>query len=298
MDNRQFYIKEFDSTYYYNFKADYRFFKFIELYVRTRIFDMKIFRDDMEVIRNTVDTDQLPGYKRLLTEEYWKITDDQFPSVIDGILKDIKDGKIKPIECVKLFAYFSYFIEKNLIDYDIKTMESVFTNGMNIASVTSEYCADAKEELEQIAIENPGEEMQRIIKRFYEINTQLKDRMYTEKTEELFKCIPMKMEVFYDKYAKECKDIPIFKYYDPFQLFQRLSCASNEDIVTIREMLAERAKQNSDLIKLEIENMRKLKMIMDNYIDGKRPTIKTVMIEEFAKELGNVVDKYKNTTVD
>ena len=211
---------------------------------------------------------------------------------------DIKDGKIEPIECVKLFAYFSYFIEKNLIDYDIKTMESVFTNGMNIASVTSEYCADAKEELEQIAIENPGEEMQRIIKRFYEINTQLKDRMYTEKTEELFKCIPMKMEVFYDKYAKECKDIPIFKYYDPFQLFQRLSCASNEDMVTIREMLAERAKQNSDLIKLEIENMRKLKMIMDNYIDGKRPTIKTVMIEEFAKELGNVVDKYKNTTVD
>ena len=298
MDNRQFYIKEFDSTYYYNFKADYRFFKFIELYVRTRIFDMKIFRDDMEVIRNTVDTDQLPGYKRLLTEEYWKITDDQFPSVINGILKDIKDGKIELIECVKLFAYFSYFIEKNLIDYDIKTMESVFTNGMNIASVTSEYCADAKEELEQIAIENPGEEMQRIIKRFFEINTQLKDRMYTEKTEELFKCIPMKMEVFYDKYAKECKDIPIFKYYDPFQLFQRLSCASNEDIVTIREMLAERAKQNSDLIKLEIENMRKLKMIMDNYIDGKRPTIKTVMIEEFAKELGNVVDKYKNTTVD
>lgn len=292
MDNRQFYIKEFDSTYYYNFKADYRFFKFIELYVRTRIFDMKIFRDDMEVIRNTVDTDQLPGYKRLLTEEYWKITDDQFPSVIDGILKDIKDGKIKPIECVKLFAYFSYFIEKNLIDYDIKTMESVFTNGMNIASVTSEYCADAKEELEQIAIENPGEEMQRIIKRFYEINTQLKDRMYTEKTEELFKCIPMKMEVFYDKYAKECKDIPIFKYYDPFQLFQRLSCASNEDMVTIREMLAERAKQNSDLIKLEIENMRKLKMIMDNYIDGKRPTIKTVMIEEFAKELGNILKDY------
>ena len=26
MDNRQFYIKEFDSNYYYNFKADYKFF--------------------------------------------------------------------------------------------------------------------------------------------------------------------------------------------------------------------------------------------------------------------------------
>ena len=29
MDNRQFYIKEFDNNYYYNFKAEYRFFKFI-----------------------------------------------------------------------------------------------------------------------------------------------------------------------------------------------------------------------------------------------------------------------------
>ena len=73
MDNRQFYIKEFDNTYYYNFKSEYRFFKFIEIYVRTRIFDMKTFKKDMETIINTVDTSNLPGYKRLLTEEYWKI---------------------------------------------------------------------------------------------------------------------------------------------------------------------------------------------------------------------------------
>lgn len=79
MDNRQFYIKEFDNNYYYNFKVEYRFFKFIEVYVRTRIFDMKIFKKNMEVIRNTIDTDKLPGHRRLITEEYWKIPDDQFP---------------------------------------------------------------------------------------------------------------------------------------------------------------------------------------------------------------------------
>ena len=78
MDNRQFYIKEFDNNYYYNFKTEYRFFKFIEIYIRTRIFDMKVFKTDMEDIINTVDTDKLPGYKRLLTEEYWKISDDHF----------------------------------------------------------------------------------------------------------------------------------------------------------------------------------------------------------------------------
>ena len=62
MDNRQFYIKEFDNNYYYNFKVEYRFFKFIEMYVRTRIFDMRIFKADMEIIINTVDTDKLQGF--------------------------------------------------------------------------------------------------------------------------------------------------------------------------------------------------------------------------------------------
>lgn len=118
MDNRQFYIKEFDNNYYYNFKAEYRFFKFIEMYVRTRIFNMKVFKENMEVIINTVDTDKLPGYKRLLTEEYWKISDDQFDSIIEEVLDDVKNGRIKPIEIVKIFAYFAYFIKRiNIIRY-------------------------------------------------------------------------------------------------------------------------------------------------------------------------------------
>ena len=79
---------------------------------------------------------------------------------------------------------------------------------------------DAEEELSQIATEDAGPEMNNIIQRFYEINAQLKDKMYREKADELFKCIPMKMELFYDKFAKECNNIPIFKYYDPFQIFQ------------------------------------------------------------------------------
>ena len=293
MDNRQFYIKEFDNTYYYNFKAEYRFFKFIELYVRTRIFDMKTFKENMDVIINTVDTDKLPGYKKLLTEEYWKINDDQFSSVIQQVIDSVNKGEIQPIEIVKLFAYFSYFIEKNLIDYDIKTIESVFLNGMNLASVKSKYFENVDEELQQIETDNMGAEMQNIISRFKTINSQLKDKMYREKAEEVFKYIPMKMEVFYEKFAKECSNIPIFKYYDPFQMFQRISCASNEDIVSIREALAERAKHHKKEIAPEMENIAKIKQIMEDYIDGKRPTIKTVMIEEFAKELGKILDSYK-----
>ena len=295
MDNRQFYIKEFDSNYYYNFKSEYRFFKFIEYYVRTRIFDMRIFKDNMETIRNTVDTENLPAYKRLLTEEYWKISDDEFDKVISDIIEDVKQGNLKLIDNVKIYAYFSYFSKKNLIDYDLKTIKNVFFNGMNLASLKSEYCPNVDEELGKIAIDEVAEDMDDILKHFNTLNEQLHDKMIKEKAEEIFKCIPMKMELFYEKFDRECMKTPIFKYYDPYQMFQRISCASNEDIVLIKEKLVNRADKYAKQIEPEIKNMKQLKQIIDDYLSGKDPSIKIVMLKEFSKDLGYIIDKYKPT---
>ena len=295
MDNRQFYIKEFDNNYYYNFKAEYRFFKFIEYYVRTRIFNMKIFKDDMEAIINTVDIEKLPGYKRLLTEEYWKIPDDQFDSVIKEIMDNIKSGDIELINRVKLYAYFSYFSRKGLIEYDLKTIKNEFFNGMNIASLKSKYCENVDEELNKIAIDEVGEDIEDILNYFNSLNAQLLDKKYKELSDEVFKCIPMKMEQFYEIFDKECMNIPIFKYVDPYQIFQRISCASNEDIMIIKEKLQNRANKYTKEIEPEMKNIKQLKQIIDDYIKGKGITIKMATLKEFSKDLGYILDKYKVT---
>lgn len=297
MDNRQFYIKEFDSNYYYNFKSEYRFFKFIEMYVRTRIFDMKVFKDNMEVIINTVDTDKLPGYKRLLTEEYWKINDDQFLGVVEEIIEDVKAGRIQLIDMVKIYAYFSYFVKKNLIDYDIKSIKALFFNGMNISSLNSTYCDNVEEQLAQITVGEVNADMEEILKHFHQLNMQLKDKMYIEKADEIFKCIPMKMELFYERFDKECMDVPIFKYYDVFQMFQRISCASNEDIMTIKEKLVNRVKKHKKEIEQEMKNIKQLKQTMDDYTNNKDITIKMVMLKEFSKDLGYILDQYKTPLI-
>ncbi len=293
MDNRQFYIKEFDSNYYYNFKSEYRFFKFIEYYIRTRIFDMKIFKENMEAIISTVDTENLPGYRRLLTEEYWKISDDQFDGVIKEVIEDVKEGKVNLIDTVKLFAYFSYFSRKGLIEYDLKTLKNIFFTGMNMAALSSTYCANVKEELGKIAIEEVAEDMDEILKHFNVLNTQLLDKMYTEKAEEIMKCIPMRMEQFFEKFDRDCMEIPIFKYYDPFQLFQRISCASNEDIVLLKEKLENRADKYPKKIEPEMKNIKQLKQIVDDYLKGKGTTIKIVMLKDFSKSLEYILSKYK-----
>ena len=88
-------------------------------------------------------------------------------------------------------------------------------------------------------------------------------------------------------------DFPIFKYYDVFQMFQRISCASNEDIVTIKEKLLDRAKRNAKNIQAELPNLKKLKQVMADYLDGKLPTIKMVMLQNFSDELENIIKEYK-----
>ena len=293
MDNRQFYIKEFDNNYYFNFKAEYRFFKFIEIYVRTRIFDMKVFKEDMDVIINTIDTEKLPGHKRLLSEEYWKIADDQFPAVIDEVLSDVKSGKLQVIDIVKLYAYFIYFIDKKLIKYDLDTVKTIFYNGMNLSALTSKYCDNVEEELSKVSVNDETGEMEEMLKLFNNINLQLKDKMYSKLADEVFKCIPMKMEVFYEKFDKECMNIPIFKYYDVFQIFQRISCASNEDIVTIKELLVNRANMYTKEIAPEMKQIARIKGVIEDYLYGKETSIKNVMLKEFASELGNILSKYE-----
>ena len=135
--------------------------------------------------------------------------------------------------------------------------------------------------------------MKEILERFNELNIQLKDKMYKAKAEEIFKNIPMKMEVFYDRFDKECMDIAIFKYSDPYSIFQRLSCASNEDIVIIKEKLVSRANKNKSVIVEEQENMYKLKQIIDDYVSDKPITIKIVVLEEFSKAIDFIINMAK-----
>ena len=135
--------------------------------------------------------------------------------------------------------------------------------------------------------------MEEILERFTQLNAKLKDKMYIELAEEVFKSIPMKMENFYDKFAKECMQVPIFKYYDTFQLFQRISCASNEDIVTIRELLIKRANLYKNEIKDEKTFIEELKKVIDDYIRGKDTSIKIVMLEALSKDLGYIIEKYE-----
>ena len=257
---------------------------------------MRAFKEDMENIIRTIDTEKLPGYKRLLTEEYWKISDDQFPGVIEEVLDDIKQGKLKLVDVLKLFAYFSYFSKRKLIDYDMPTIKKKFLDGMDLAAKTSEYCDNVEEELSRIGIE-VSSDMDEILEHFYKLNNSLEKQMYEKQADDIFKCIPMRMEAFYDSFDATCMNKAILNYYDPYKMFQRIMCASNEDIVLIKEMLVDRAKKNQELMKPELGFIIKLKGVIDNYYKARDVSIKMVMLKEFSNDLQTIIDLYANDSI-
>ena len=101
------------------------------------------------------------------------------------------------------------------------------------------------------------------------------------------------MESFYDRFDKECMNIPIFKYQEPRIVFQRIMYSSNEDIITIKDRLIERANIYKEQISSEKDNLVQLKEIIDSYIKDKSISIKTVMLEEFSRGLEEIINIYE-----
>ena len=233
---------------------------------------------------------EMPAYKKILVEEYWKIPDDKFFEVVYEALEDVKKGNLQLIEIAKLFVYYIYFYNNNLISYDLKTLKEDFITGMNLAVTHSRYFPNVREELEKISIyNNSSDDINDVVSSFNQLNDELLEKEYEIKAEEIFKNIPMKMEQFYERFDAECMDIPIFKYYDPYQILQRISCATNEDIVIIKERMIKRAQQHPEILKEEMKNMNSLKRMITDYLKGKETTIKTVIMKGFAKDLDQII---------
>ena len=174
----------------------------------------------------------------------------------------------------------------------IEKIKKIFEESMDSVAQKSEYNNNVKEELSEINLLKDQKDIEEILNKFYNLNENLKKKAFGKKAEEIFKCIPMKMEQFYDRFDKECMEIPIFRYYEPRNVLQRLMYSSNEDLVIIKDKLIKRAELYSSLLIEEKDNLIKLKDIIDEYIKDKSASIKIVMLEDFSKSLNYIINKY------
>ena len=85
---------------------------------------------------------------------------------------------------------------------------------------------------------------------------------------------------------------PILNYYDTYQMIQRITCASNEDIVKIKEMLIDRAKKHKKELLPELPFIISVRDALGEYCKDKDISIKIVMLKEFANDLNTIIALY------
>jgi len=132
-----------------------------------------------------------------------------------------------------------------------------FLKGMDKSILKSKYCRNVKDELSNLGIELSNElrlSMEEIVVRFTKLNDMIYEAEMKALSENVFKNIPMKMELFYDLFEKECMDIPIFKYYEPLQKKNKIKTVMIEsfiqrinEIIEINKKMKEKAKDIKEI---------------------------------------------------
>lgn len=285
-ESNQFYLREFDNKYFLNNFSKYKFFKFIEIYVRTRFFDEKIFKENVEAAIATIEnTKRIEDrhYLKLIEGEYWKLTDIDFEILWKQVLDEVKFGKVDFNEHVKLFAVYKYLITTGLIEYSVTDLKQAFVLGMQISA--SNVIKNSKlmmKEEDDFSFEIMDKDIEEIKSEYDRIKEKAIGEVASRKAVDLFKNLPSNIPEFYRQIMGEYKDLPVFSRYDMDDLYSKLELTPNYDLYNIINLFTVRYKDNKELLDLDIKNLNKLSdVIRKNKITTKK-TIKEALLENLA----------------
>ncbi|MBR5227202.1 MAG: hypothetical protein IKV94_01000 [Clostridia bacterium] len=286
-DDASYYIKEFDTRYFLNSKSDYRFFKFVEIYVRTRTFNEKVFRDNMEEALQKKETKKDGEYIKLLNGTYWQLSDFDFSILIDQVLFDVKEGLIPTKDILKLFSVYKYLCEIGVIRYYIEEIKDKFLLGykmslMNDIKFNITTMDFSMEDIKDFKIKDFASECNKLKLAIY-------DEALREKVSNLFKNLIDNVDEFYKQIMNDFADIPIFQKYEMSVLYDKLRMLSNFDLYNFISVVSTRYENNTKLLEQDKKNLGKLAEIIRDNTKDVEPTIKTALQKSLAEAIERII---------
>lgn len=287
-DNHQFYLKEFDNKYFLNNDSNFKFFKFVEVYIRTRFFDEKLYKDNMTEANQFIDNSKLMENKKylsILEGDYLKISDFEFNVLVRQVLDEIKLGFVEFDKYIQIFIIYKYFVESGLLDVSMSDLKQSFILGMQISGCKS---------LENISgsvldIETDDIDVLEMKDYYEKVKKQIIEELSMKKASELFKNLPSNISQFYKDIVGEYQDLPVFSKYDMEDLYSKLDITSNYDLYNLVNMFMIRYKDNESLYKQDAANLKKLCEIIHKNDAMREKTIKSVLLNNIAE----CIEKYQ-----
>lgn len=286
-DSSSYYIKEFDTRYFLNCKSEYRFFKFVEIYVRTRIFSEKVFHDNMNEATQKKAVQEEGEYIQFLNGTYWKLSDLEFSILVDQVLFEVKEGKVPSKDFLKLFSVFKHLCEMGLIKFYIEEIQDKFLLGYKITLNN-----DLKANIEKIDInleEIKDEKVKTFASECNKIRLKVFNDAIREKVTILFKTMSDNIDEFYKQIMNQYASVPVFEKYEMSILYEKVNMLSNYDMYNFISIVSTRYENMPELLEQDYKNLQTLADIIDNAIKEVEPTVKTAL----QKSLSDTIKRLK-----
>ncbi len=282
----QYYLREFDNRYFLNSKEDYRFFKFVEMYVRTRMFDEKQFKEDMKKALNKKERKNDPMYLKIIDGSYWKMSDIDFEITATKVLDSVKDGNVPSMEYTKLFAVYKQLHDLKLIDtMSVEELSNRFLLGFKIA-LTKQTELGIEEDYE--GLDSTDDAIRNFAEQCRDAKLQYSEDIEKNKVAELFRKLIDDVDCFYKEVVSDFKNVAIFEKYDMDLLYSKLIQISNYDMYNFISIVNSRYSENKKLLKFDKKNLKKLAKVIEEKNADAQVTIKTALLNKL-KDTINVL---------
>lgn len=286
-DETSYYIKEFDTRYFLNYKSDYRYFKFIEIYVRTRIFNEKVFHDNMEEALSQKETVKEAEYIKLLNGTYWKLSDLDFSILVDQVLFDVKEGKVNTRDFLKLFSVYKHLCEIGVIRYYVDEIKDRFLLGYKMALTVDLSNKVDTPDMDTTDIKD--EKLKEFATECNSIKLKIYDQVLRDRVAELFNALVNNIDEFYRAVINDFATLPIFEKYEMTVLYDKLKVLSNYDMYNFISVVSTRYNGKESLLAQDKKNLIALADIIDVALKDTEPTIKTALQKSLAETIRSLV---------
>lgn len=286
-DSNQFYLRDFDNRYFLNNNSNYKFFKFIEVYIRTRYFDEKLYKQDMNKVlqlSKNASSKNENKYITIINGEYWKLSDFDFDTLSKEVLEEIKSGQVEFKEYIKLFCIYRYLINSGLVDISITDFKKDYKLGLQVAASKCQNI-DSIEDSDDINYDKEDKEVIWAINQYDKVKEKAIEQKAIEKASNLFKNLPSNIQEFYKDIVGKYQNLPVFSKYDMEDLYSKLQVTPNYDLYNIINMFQIRYKAKKELFKNDYVNLKKLCEIINKTKNSKEKTIKQVLLENVSKTI-------------
>lgn len=289
------FLKEFSEKYNLIDKDCY-YVKSIEEYILTGYFNEKLFAEECAYILQKYSEDKKDQTPLQQLGDYWVLSDEEFLEATKRVLAQVKNGEFQLMAYPRIFQKFEKFSKEGLIKENIDEIMQIFKEGIHKSYKCSEY--DDFMSMQLPVQESVTEEYKEIKMLVNKLNNKLKDRMYLLEANRLQSLLQDDVDTFQSETLKlqDKNLVPLFKYFDPNILFERVIELDNKSIITFRDTILKiyNFSNIDEFFKEDYENLLSLKIKLEKYIKQNQMSLRIHLLKILVTDLETICSKLKN----